>query len=599
MRTKTKLTSGIGKGVAIIALLLAALGTGFAAKPAGISDRENNGNHLSKELDAIANDASQDGNQLVDVIIQFKSKPGGDEDNAVRSEGGEHRADLQLINGNLYRVPVKALKHLAANPNILYITPDRATTQSSDYTEATVGANVEQSYGFSGAGVGIAVIDSGVASHQDLLDPLTGQSRVVYSESFVSGLDAVDQYGHGTHVAGIIAGNGSASNGNIFGMAPKSSIINLRVLDANGAGTDSQVIAAIQRAIQLKGQYNIRVINLSLGRGVYESYKLDPLCQAVEQAYQAGIVVVAAAGNKGRDNSWGENGYGTISAPANDPYVLTVGAANTNGTPWRSDDKMTSYSSKGPTLIDHIIKPDVVAPGNNVSSLLVKGSTLDTLVPGNEVSPLTYGGSSLDAPQYFNLSGTSMATPVVSGAVALLLQRSPSLTPDQVKADIMKTADKYLQNSVWAYSQKSLPFFVQYDIFTVGAGYLNVLNLMNDYETPSGVALSPTAVKDASGNILLANGSTPSGQSVIWGSSVVWGASVVWGTNTLQSGILSTSTSLLGTTTTVSSNSVIWGSSVVWGTDDSTGAYSVIWGSSVVWGIDGSTTALSAGDGDQ
>src|SRR5208282_4947363 len=152
----------------------------------------------------------------------------------------------------------------------------------------------------------------------------------------------------------------------IAGMAPGANIINLRVLDQNGSGTDSQVVAAIQQAIQLKSQYNIRVINLSLGRPVFESYTLDPLCQAVEQAWQAGIVVVVAAGNDGRDNSEGTNGYMTITAPGNDPYVITVGAMKTEGTPTRTDDLIASYSSKGPTAIDHIVKPDLVAPGNNV-----------------------------------------------------------------------------------------------------------------------------------------------------------------------------------------------------------------------------------------
>src|SRR5208282_1418967 len=125
----------------------------------------------------------------------------------------------------------------------------------------------------------------------------------------------------------------------------------------------------IQTAIQLKATYNIRVINLSLGRPVFESYTVDPLCQAVEAAYKAGIVVVVAAGNDGRDNSEGTNGYATITAPGNDPYVITVGAMKSMGTPTRADDLIATYSSKGPTAIDHIVKPDIVAPGNLQVSL--------------------------------------------------------------------------------------------------------------------------------------------------------------------------------------------------------------------------------------
>ena len=148
---------------------------------------------------------------------------------------------------------------------------------------------------------------------------------------------------------------------------PAQSIINLRVLDQNGAGTDSLVIAAINQAIALKSTYNIRVINLSLGRAVYETYKLDPLCQAVEQAWKSGIVVVVAAGNNGRYQP--TDGYATVTSPGNDPYVITVGAMKPMGTPTRTDDLIASYSSKGPTVVDAVVKPDIVAPGNLLTSL--------------------------------------------------------------------------------------------------------------------------------------------------------------------------------------------------------------------------------------
>ena len=140
----------------------------------------------------------------------------------------------------------------------------------------------------------------------------------------------------------------SSAPGRSSGIAPGANLLNFRVLDANGNGSDSSVIAAIEQAIALKNKYNIRVINLSLGRPVFESYTQDPLCQAVEAAWKAGIVVVVAAGNDGRDNSFGNEGYGTIMAPGNDPYVITVGAMRSMGTPSRTDDLVASYSSKGP-----------------------------------------------------------------------------------------------------------------------------------------------------------------------------------------------------------------------------------------------------------
>ena len=160
-------------------------------------------------------------------------------------------------------------------------------------------------------------------------------------------------------------------------MAPNANLLDLRVLDQNGASTDSVVIAAIQKAVQLKKKYNIRVINLSLGRPIYESCTKDPLCQAVEAAWANGIVVVTAAGNLGR------NGYATVLAPGNSPHAITVGAMKTEETMSTSDDLIASYSSKGPTFIDLTAKPDVVAPGNLVVSLLAPGSLA---LPGHRLS---------------------------------------------------------------------------------------------------------------------------------------------------------------------------------------------------------------------
>ena len=385
----------------------------------------------------IANDLQAvDPTSTVNVIVQFAHVPTDTDHQNVRNMGGALLRNLQSIKAGLYSLSASALPGLSNDPNVVYISPDRQVKGSYDYAPATVGANIAWQFGLNGTGIGVAVIDSGITDHPDLHDPATGASRVVYSESLIDS-NTADLYGHGTHVAGIVASNGASSKGAFPGMASNVRLINLRVLDQSGSGTDGVIIAAIHRAIALRDTYNIRVINFSMGRPIFESYNLDPLCQAVEAAWKAGIVVVVAAGNNGRDNSYGNYGYRTITSPGNDPYVITVGAMKTADTPIVTDDTIASYSSKGPTLLDHIVKPDLVAPGNRLTSLRAPGSTLDLQYAGNRV---TSTGSL--APAYFILSGTSMATPVVSGAVGLLLQNQPQLTPDQVKARLMKTASK-------------------------------------------------------------------------------------------------------------------------------------------------------------
>src|SRR5215469_441476 len=391
----------------------------------------------------------------VDVIIQFNQTPTDAHHQKVQNKGGVLKTKLDSIKGAHYSVPVESLNALADDPDVTYISPDRQLDGLMDNTAKAVNANVAWQAGWDGTGIGVAVIDSGittnVSSSQDLYSSgKRAKLRIVYSQDFIGG-GTDDYYGHGQHVAGVIAGSGKNSSYSwvdtrtFKGIAPNANLINLRVLDQNGQGTDSGVIAAIQQAISLQRTYNIRVINLSLGRPVYESYKLDPLCQAVEAAWKKGIVVVAAAGNYGRDNSMGTSGYATITAPGNDPYVITVGAMKTEGSPLRSDSLIASYSSKGPTLLDHVVKPDIVAPGNRVVSLQAPPvwnsvtnqyiyEALPQAYPQNLVSfsyyqPAFSSSNTSTASDYYFLSGTSMATPVVSGAAALLVQAQPKLTP--------------------------------------------------------------------------------------------------------------------------------------------------------------------------
>jgi serine protease AprX len=346
-----------------LVLVLVTAGISVAAIPAS--------EKLSKEL------TGADGLSNVKVIIQWKSAPNSAKHAKVSSRGGRLRSVHPSIRAAAYTIRASELDELAKDPEVAYITLDRPLTAKLDYTAAAVNAGYVSAQQFDGTGIGVAVIDSGMTPNPDLT-----KDHIVYSQDFTGEFkqngnvsdtsNAPDLFGHGEHVAGIIASNGQTSSCRkctrvLKGISPGVNLINLRALDKNGTGTDSMVIAAIEKAIALKNTYNIRVINLSLGRPVYESYTRDPLCLAVEKAWKAGIVVVVAAGNDGRDNSFGNQGYGTIGAPGNDPYVITVGAMKTEGTYTRTDDLIASYSSKGPTQVDHVVKPDVVAPGNQVA----------------------------------------------------------------------------------------------------------------------------------------------------------------------------------------------------------------------------------------
>src|ERR1700733_9262206 len=442
----------------------------------------------------------------INVIVQYNTPPqqssggllggllGGVVGTVVNLLGGVVNTVFSLIPAVSATLHPADVLTVSDQSNVAYISLDRQLGASLDYSAAAVGAPSAWSYGLEGDGIGVAVIDSGVYHHPDLNAANSSRSRVVYRQSFVGGA-LNDDFGHGTHVAGIVAGNGSSSDQKgafrtFKGIAPNANIIDLRVLDQNGASSDSVVIAAIEKAVQLKNQYNIRVINLSLGRPIFESCSRDPLCQAVESAWKSGIVVVVAAGNAGR------NGYATILSPGSAPHAITVGAMKTEATMSTSDDRIASYSSRGPTNIDMIAKPDVVAPGNLVDSLLAPGSTLVKEYPGNILPASSYTTARVSgAPLYFTLSGTSMATPVVSGAVALMIQKDPSLTPDTVKARLMKTASKtFPVMSTATDPTKGQTYTDSYDMFTVGAGYVNIAPALTNYDRVRGSAASPQVI---------------------------------------------------------------------------------------------------------
>ena len=320
-----------------------------------------------------------------------------------------------------------AYDHLSGDPLVKVGMSISNQATAADQVRAGVGRGllgIGGIPGVNGQGIGVAVVDSGISPHAALVN------KVVANVSLITGDPSVaDAYGHGTHVAGIIAGNNTAAQSvtSLFtsGIAPGVQIVNVRVLGANGVGRTSDVIAGIQWVIANRTRYNIRIINLSLGHPVMEPSATDPLCEVVAQAVKAGIVVVAAAGNDGLTASGGRV-LGGINSPGNSPMAITVGSLNTWETAKRSDDTVTTYSSRGPTRYEQAVKPDVAAPGNKIVSLEAKGSYVQSTYPYLHVA-----GNGTNS--YMRMSGTSMAAPVVGGGVALLLQGTPSMGPSQVK----------------------------------------------------------------------------------------------------------------------------------------------------------------------
>jgi serine protease AprX len=355
------------------------------------------------------------------------------------------RGDLNLLQADLRRTGVKQtervpiahgiaaelsaarIRYFSTDSNverIIYDAPVRLTDTPFDpATLATAYPAVVDAVSLwgngltplTGNGVGIAVIDSGISSHPDL------GNRVVAAQNFnvnVTGTD--DAYGHGTAVAGIIAGDGTASSGAYIGIAPEATLINLRVNDGTGSAPTSAIMNAVLWAVINKKTYNIRVINLSLQSSVQESYRTSPIDAAVEYAWLKGLVVVVAAGNNGPNSA--------LYAPANDPYVITVGATDDNGTATIADDTLAGFSSYGVTQ-DGFSKPDFVAPGKHIITTLAPASSFALNYPAFLVGT-----------QYIQLGGTSISAPSVAGVAALYIESNPTVRPGQLKGVLLTTA---------------------------------------------------------------------------------------------------------------------------------------------------------------
>jgi serine protease AprX len=385
--------------------------------------------------------ASTAPHRLVEAIAQFK--PGVTQSAA--------RADVARVGGRvfgeLHIIPALAVRLTAAQTRMLATSPDvhavslNSQVESSTWAVGGTTSNLQTTYnqtlnapslwfsGDTGSGVGVAVIDTGVDGNLPDFQSASGTSRVIATAvTNPSALTATDSYGHGTDVAAIIAGNGDRRAttdtlyGQYIGVAPNANLISIKASDETGTATVLNVIYGLQFAVDHQSQYNIRVVNMSLDAATAQSYKTDPLDAAAESAWMHGIVVVVAAGNRGTTPD------AVQYAPANDPYVITVGATDENGSTYPGDDTLAAWSSRGTTQ-DGFQKPDVTAPGAHIVSLLAPNSAFASLCPACVV-----GG------QYIKVSGTSLAAPMIAGVVADVLQVRPNLTPNQVKALLTQPA---------------------------------------------------------------------------------------------------------------------------------------------------------------
>jgi serine protease AprX len=470
--------------------------------------------------------AASRGGAPTTVIVRESAGAGDAAETLVAELGGHVTRHIGIINGFVATLGANDVAQLRSVPGVFEVTGDvPLTLDSTSYdpttdaaslygTAQTVGAKAYWRNGFTGKGVDIALIDSGVAP----VNGLTSPGKVVNGpdlsfDSQVPGRMYLDAYGHGTHMAGIIAGRddavvpGSGYAGNttdFLGIAPDARLVNVKVADSGGAVDVSQVIAAIDWIVQHKTDngLNIRVINLSFGTDSTQPYALDPLAYAAEVAWRNGIVVVAAVGNDG------SNALG-VADPANDPYVIAVGAVDTQGTVSPGDDTVATFSSAG----NGARNPDLVAPGVHIASLRDPGSTIDQ----------QYGAGATVGTRFFRGSGTSQSTAVITGAAALVLQQHPGYTPDMVKRLLTKTASSLSTTSFSLLGLINLSSPVSPTL--QGNGEVNLRNagtagVSTLYTQNFAPAQGTGTLEGARGSLhVTANGVTLSGEQDIMGSA--------------------------------------------------------------------------------
>jgi serine protease AprX len=362
----------------------------------------------SKGLDKIENKKNTLSEDTVQLIVECSSE----EEECQICKLGKVKYRLPMINSYVVEVPKNNINKLQELKGVRKVQEDSHITAQMDISRKVIKADWAQSRGYTGRGVGVAVLDSGIYPHKDFIIP---RNRIIAFKDFINNYDEpYDDNGHGTHVAGIIGGNGIASDGKYRGIAPECNLIGIKILDSRGNGSTSNVLAGIQWMIDNKDRYNIKIANLSIGSPDKEGEN-DPLVKAVNAAWDAGIITLVAAGNDGPKSK-------SITSPGISRKVITVGASDDQKSVDIHGDIVSNYSGRGPTRAC-IKKPDVVAPGSDIMACACDKK----YIPNKDQSLedlSTY---------YVKKSGTSMATPMVSGALVLFIEKNPHIEPNDLK----------------------------------------------------------------------------------------------------------------------------------------------------------------------
>jgi serine protease AprX len=368
--------------------------------------------------------------QVVDVIVS--KVPGSRVEEEVERHGIKVTARWSFINSFAATVPGHKVGFLATMPGVRAVLADNPVVKNSSAVDTknlvnaynySVRADKLWSAGYNGKGITVAILDSGIDTTSGIRNDFG--SRVLANVKInTSAVYVADKYGHGTHVAAIVAGDGTLSSGKYVGIAPGVNLLNVKFSDDEGKASEKDLVNGLQWVYDNREKYNIRVVNISSNVAAQGSYRESPTAAAVEALWFAGVVVIVSSGNRGGEEC------SVCYSPANDPFVISVGAIDDSGTKDTSDDYMKNWSSYGTTLDGHS-KPELVAPGARIVAYM-PGGALQKNHPSNVIDKA-----------YFRMGGTSMAAPVVSGVVALVLQVRPNLTPDEVKWLLMETARSY------------------------------------------------------------------------------------------------------------------------------------------------------------